>query len=427
MPTTAVLGGLWGDEGKGKIIDFLASDASVVVRFSGGNNAGHTVVNDYGKLVFHLIPCGVCHEGTINVIGNGVVVAPDALIEEIGMVNYKALPGEIAISDRAHLIMPYHVALDQLEEQRRGAAAIGTTGRGIGPAYVDKVARMGIRVGELLDLEELTLALPPIIEFKNELITKIYGGEPIDPDEMLERAKHWANELRPYIRSADEIVTDALDAGRNVIMEGAQGALLDIDHGTYPFVTSSSPTIGGALTGTGVGPSSFSRIIGVFKAYATRVGSGPFPTEIHGDEGDRIREMAGEFGATTGRARRVGWFDAVAARYTTRVNGFDSMVLTRLDTLDNWERIKICTAYSLDGEIIEDFPIERGRLSRCEPIYEELPGWTDSTTKVTDWNDLGDGAQQYVRKLEELLGIPASEISTGPHRDDTLVVNGSRT
>ncbi len=423
MPTTAVLGGLWGDEGKGKIIDFLAADASVVVRFSGGNNAGHTVVNDYGKVVFHLIPSGICHEGTINVIGNGVVVAPDALIEEIGMVKERGLPGEIAISDRAHLLMPYHVALDQLEEQRRGSDAIGTTGRGIGPAYVDKVARMGVRVGELLDVEELSLTLPRIIAFKNELITKIYGGEPIDVDQTLEQAKYWASELGPYIKSADTILTDALANDRLVIMEGAQGALLDIDHGTYPFVTSSSPTIGGALTGTGIGPSSFTRIIGVFKAYSTRVGSGPFPTEIHGVEGDRIREMAGEFGATTGRARRVGWFDAVAARYTTRVNGFNSMVLTRLDTLDNWERIKICTAYSLDGEIIEDFPIERGRLARCEPIYEEMPGWTESTTQFTEWDDLCDGAQRYVRKLEDLLQIPASEISTGPHRDDTLVVN----
>lgn len=426
MPTTAVLGGLWGDEGKGKIIDFLAADASVVVRFSGGNNAGHTVVNDYGKLVFHLIPCGICHEGTINVVGNGVVISPEALIEEISMVKENGLPGEIAISDRAHLIMPYHVLLDQLEEERRGAAAIGTTGRGIGPAYVDKVARMGIRAGELLDLEELMLALPPIIQFKNELITKIYGREPLDTEQILEQTKEWAEQIVPYIRSADEIITNAIASGQNVIMEGAQGALLDIDHGTYPFVTSSSPTIGGALTGTGIGPSSFERIIGVFKAYATRVGAGPFPTEILGAEGDRIREMAGEFGATTGRARRVGWFDAVAARYTTRVNGFTSMVLTRLDTLDNWERIKICTAYSLDGEIIEDFPIERGRLARCKPIYEELPGWSESTTRVTDWNGLCDGAQNYVRKLEELLGIPASEISTGPHRDDTLVVNGSR-
>ena len=248
MPTTAVLGGLWGDEGKGKIIDFLAADASVVVRFSGGNNAGHTVVNDYGKLVFHLIPCGICHEGTVNVIGNGVVISPEALIEEIEMVKSNGLPGEIAISDRAHLIMPYHVLLDRLEEERRGAAAIGTTGRGIGPAYVDKVARMGVRAGELLDLEELTIALPPIIEFKNELITKIYGGEPLDTNQILEQTKEWAAQIGPYIRSADEILTNAIASGQNVIMEGAQGALLDIDHGTYPYVTSSSPTIGGALS-----------------------------------------------------------------------------------------------------------------------------------------------------------------------------------
>ena len=300
MPTTAVLGGLWGDEGKGKIIDFLAADASVVVRFSGGNNAGHTVVNDFGKLVFHLIPCGICYEGTINVIGNGVVVAPDALIEEIAMVKDKGLPGQIAISDRAHLIMPYHVSLDQLEEKRRGSDAIGTTGRGIGPAYVDKVARMGVRVGELLDLEALTIALPPIIEFKNEIITKVYGGDPIDVDEILEQAKRWADEIGPYVRSADEILTNALAAGEKVIMEGAQGALLDIDHGTYPYVTSSSPTIGGALTGTGIGPSSFERIIGVFKGLCDSCG---FRSVSDGDSWRRGRSDQRD----GGRVRRYYW------------------------------------------------------------------------------------------------------------------------
>ena len=423
MPATAVIGGLWGDEGKGKIIDFIASDAAVVARYSGGDNAGHTVVNDYGKLVFHVIPCGICHEGTVNVIGNGVVVSPDVLIDEIKQAEARGLPGEVAVSDRAHLIMPYHVMLDELEERRRGKSALGTTGRGVGPAYVDKVARLGLRVGELLDVEAFTLNLPPIIEFKNELITKVYGGEPLDLSGVIAQAKRWSSELGPYIKRTEDIIGEALDTGGKVILEGAQGALLDIDHGTYPFVTSSTPTAGGALSGCGIGPKAFESVVGVFKAYATRVGSGPFPTEILGSAGDRIREMAGEFGATTGRARRVGWFDAVAARYSCRVNGFDSMVITRLDTLDGWDSIKVCTSYELDGEIIRDFPIDVHRLERCVPIYEELPGWQESTVGVTKWDQLTSGAQHYVSRIEEMLGIRASFISTGPHRDETMVVD----
>ena len=423
MPATAVIGGLWGDEGKGKIIDFIASDAAVVARYSGGNNAGHTVVNDYGKLVFHLIPCGICHEGTVNVIGNGVVVASDVLIDEIHEAESLGLPGEVAVSDRAHLIMPYHVLLDELEERRRGKSALGTTGRGVGPAYVDKVARLGLRVGELLDVEALTIKLPPLIDFKNELITKVYGGEPLDPAEVIDGVKRWSSELSPYIKRAEDIVGEALDSGGRVILEGAQGALLDIDHGTYPYVTSSTPTAGGALSGCGLGPKEFESVVGVFKAYATRVGSGPFPTEISGAAGERIRELAGEFGATTGRARRVGWFDAVAARYSCRVNGFDSMVITRLDTLDGWSSIKVCTSYMLDGEEIRDFPIDAQRLERCEPIYEELPGWDESTTGVTSLERLTAGARDYVRCIEDMLGIRASFISTGPHRDETIVVD----
>lgn len=421
MPAQAVIGGLWGDEGKGKIIDFLASDASVIARYSGGNNAGHTVVNEYGKLVFHVIPCGICHEGTINVIGNGVVVDPEVLIDEISEAERLGLPGEIAVSDRAHIIMPYHIALDRLEEQRRGKGAIGTTGKGIGPAYVDKVSRMGMRMGELLDPETLVLRLPEIVSFKNEIITKIYGGEPVDVDVLLAQATEWASALAPYIKRTEDIVGDALARGERVILEGAQGALLDLDHGTYPFVTSSNPTVGGALVGLGIGPTAFSEVCGVFKAYATRVGAGPFPTEIHGDAADKIRESAGEFGATTGRARRVGWFDAVAAKYSVRVNGFDSMCITRLDTLDEWDRIRICTGYMLDGEIIRDFPIDHVQMDRCVPIYEEIEGWSESTTGVTDWNDICMGAQKYVRKIEELIGIPATIISTGPHRDETLL------
>lgn len=424
MPAYAVIGAQWGDEGKGKVIDFLAENASVVARYSGGNNAGHTVWNDLGKFSFHLIPCGICWPHTINVIGNGVVVDPDVLIDEIQMARDAGLPGKIAVSDRAHLIMPYHVALDRLEEKRRGKGAIGTTGRGVGPAYIDKVGRLGIRVGELLDPEDLTMRLPEIVNFKNEMITKIYGGEPVDADVVFEKAKTWASELAPYIKRTEDILAEALEGGENVIFEGAQGALLDLDHGTYPYVTSSNPTVGGMLTGLGVGPRSFGGVAGVFKAYCTRVGAGPFPTEFEGEEAERIRNAGpiGEFGATTGRARRIGWFDAVAARYSVRVNGIDSMILTRLDILDGWDPIRVCVAYEIDGRKTDRFPIESLMLSRAKPVYEELPGWEGSTSGITKREQLPDGARKYVKRLEELLGVSASLISTGPLRTETMVL-----
>ena len=307
----------------------------------------------------------------MNVIGNGVVVDPDVLLKEIG--ENKLDPQHLAVSDRAHLIMPYHVVLDRLEEERRGNAAIGTTGRGVGPAYVDKVSRQGLRVGELLDPEDLALRLPDIIAFKNEIITKIYGGEPIDLDSVFELTNKWASELAAYIRPVENIIADTLGAGDNVIVEGAQGALLDLDHGTYPFVTSSNPTVGGTLTGLGMGPSSYGGVAGVFKAYCTRVGAGPFPTEIEGEQGDKIREMAGEFGVTTGRARRIGWFDGVAGKYSARVNGFDAMIITRLDTLDGWDEIKVCVAYEIDGVRTDQFPVDVVSLDRAIPIYESVP------------------------------------------------------
>ena len=296
MPAYAVIGAQWGDEGKGKIIDFLAENAQVIARYSGGNNAGHTVINDAGTFKLHLVPSGICWPHTMNVIGNGVVVDPDVLLQEIN--ENKLDPQHLAVSDRAHLIMPYHITLDRLEEERRGNAAIGTTGRGVGPAYVDKVSRQGLRVGELLDPEDLALRLPEIVGFKNEVITKIYGGDPIDLDSVFALTNKWASELAAYIRPVENIVADALESDGNVIVEGAQGALLDLDHGTYPYVTSSNPTVGGTLTGLGMGPRSYGGVAGVFKAYCTRVGAGPFPTELVGEEGDRIREQAGEYGTT---------------------------------------------------------------------------------------------------------------------------------
>ncbi len=420
MPAYAVIGAQWGDEGKGKIIDFLAERASVIARYSGGNNAGHTVINDAGTFKLHLVPSGICWSHATNVIGNGVVVDPDVLIKEI---NENQLdPEHLAVSDRAHLIMPYHIILDRLEEERRGKSAIGTTGRGVGPAYVDKVARQGLRVGELLNPENLSLRLPEIIAFKNEIITKIYGGDPIDIDEVYEKTRNWATQLAGYIRPVENIVADAIEDDKNVIVEGAQGALLDLDHGTYPYVTSSNPTVGGTLTGLGMGPRTYGGVAGVFKAYCTRVGSGPFPTEIHGDEGDRIREMAGEFGVTTGRARRIGWFDGVAAKYSARVNGFDNMIITRLDTLDGWDEIRICVAYEIDGVRTDQFPVDAEMLDRAKPIYESVPGWTESTRAITKPEQINDGARAYISKLEEVVGIPVSIISTGPHRAETLIL-----
>jgi adenylosuccinate synthase len=420
MPAYAVIGAQWGDEGKGKIIDFLAENAAIIARYSGGNNAGHTVINDAGTFKLHLVPSGICWPHAMNVIGNGVVVDPEVLLKEIGENGLD--PSRLAVSDRAHLIMPYHVVLDNLEEAKRGNAAIGTTGRGVGPAYVDKVSRQGLRVGELLDPEDLALRLPEIVAFKNEVITKIYGGDPVDLDEIFALIKKWAAELADYIRPVENLVADAIDNDENVIVEGAQGALLDLDHGTYPFVTSSNPTVGGTLTGLGMGPRSYGGVAGVFKAYCTRVGAGPFPTEIHGEEADRIREMAGEFGVTTGRARRIGWFDGVAAKYSARVNGFDGLIITRLDTLDGWDEIKVCVAYELDGKRTDQFPIDAAMLDRAKPIYESVPGWTESTRSITKPSQINAGAKAYLDKLEEVVGVPVKIVSTGPHRDETLVI-----
>ena len=422
MPAYAVLGAHWGDEGKGKVIDYLAENASVVARYSGGNNAGHTVMNEHGKFSFHLVPSGVCWPHTQNVIGNGVVVDPDVLLDEIKMIHDAGLPGNVFVSDRAHVIMPYHVKLDNLEEQRRGKNAIGTTGRGVGPAYVDKVGRQGVRIGELLNPEDLDARLPDIIKFKNEMITRLFGGEPVDADEIFEKTRRWASELKPYIARSEDLIAAAIDAGENVIVEGAQGALLDLDHGTYPFVTSSSPTVGGMLTGLGIGPRAFGGVTGVFKAYCTRVGSGPFPTQLDDDEADIIRNAGpiGEFGATTGRARRIGWFDAVAGKYSVRVNGMDSMVITRLDVLDGWDVIKVCVGYEINGVKTDRFPIDSQLLGQSVPIYEEIPGWEGSTAGITKREQLPSGAKRYIERLEELLGIKAVMISTGPQRSESL-------
>ena len=424
MPAYAVLGAQWGDEGKGKIIDVLSRDAHIVARFSGGNNAGHTVVNERGKFSFHIVPCGIFWPQTMNVIGNGVVVDPDVLLDEIdGLKKHDLdISERLMVSERAHLIMPYHVVLDALSELARGKKAIGTTGKGIGPTYADKAARTGLRAADLLDIEALYPRLETILEYNNAVITKVYGGEAVDLEEVYDKCRQWSERLSPLIGPVERIVNDALNAGRNVVLEGAQGALLDLDHGTYPFVTSSNPTIGGVSVGLGVHPGHISSVMGVFKAYSTRVGTGPFPTELNDETGEYIRELAQEFGVTTGRPRRVGWFDAVAARYSSQVNGYTSAVVTRLDVLDGFDSVKVCTAYELDGEVTHEFPGGVAALERCKPIYEEHPGWDSPTASATTLEGLPQEARSYVERLEELIGCPVDVISTGPHRDETVLV-----
>ena len=425
MPAYAVLGAQWGDEGKGKIVDFLARDADIVARFAGGNNAGHTVVNDQGKFSFHLIPCGVLWPQTLNLIGNGVVVDPDVLLDEIDSLERRGIDiaDRIVISERAHLIMPYHVVLDHLSERDRGTTPLGTTGKGIGPAYSDKAARTGVRAADLLDIEALLPRLDDIMEFNNAVITKVYGGDAVDRDDVFEKCRQWGERLAPFIGPVEKIANQALTAGKHVLMEGAQGVLLDLDHGTYPFVTSSNPTIGGASVGLGISPRHITGITGVFKAYSTRVGSGPLPTELLDDTGETIRSLAGEFGVTTGRPRRVGWFDSVAARYSTLINGYTSAVLTRLDVLDGFESVSICVGYVTDeAEEIADFPGGVAALERCRPVYEHMSGWDRPTASVRNLGDLPLQARAYVDRIQELIGCPIDIISTGPHRDETILV-----
>ncbi len=424
MTVCAVLGAQWGDEGKGKIVDFLSRDADIVARFSGGNNAGHTVVNDQGEFKLHLVPCGILWPDVMGIIGNGVVVDPAVLLDEVSGLEQRGVDVSyrLIVSERAHLVMPYHVVLDELAEEARGSNAIGTTGKGIGPAYTDKAARVGIRAADLADLEALLPRLESVLGHANAIIKNVYGGKPLPLAEVFAKCKDWSERLAPFIGPAEHVIYNAVEAKETVILEGAQGALLDLDHGTYPFVTSSHPTIGGACTGLGLLPGQIDTILGVFKAYSTRVGSGPFVTELFDETGEAIRELAQEFGTTTGRPRRVGWFDAVAARYSLRVNGYTSLVLTRLDVLDSFDQIKICAAYELDGEIVHDFPGSAATLERCRPIYEEHSGWDKPTAGATSLDALPEGARSYVRRIEELVECPIDIISTGPHRDETIVV-----
>jgi len=421
MPVIAVLGAQWGDEGKGKVVDMLAQQARMVVRFSGGDNAGHSVVNPHGEFKLHLIPSGIFNSGVACIIGNGVVINPEVLLGEMDKLNERGVDtSHLFISDRAHLIMPYHLLLDGLEEEARGGKAIGTTRKGVGPAFADKAARLGIRAGDLLDEEALRERLRSIIDYKNTILTKVYGVKALSLDEVHAQYCQYGERLVPHIRETTIMLDEAVRRGDMVILEGAQGALLDPDFGTYPYTTSSSPLAAGACLGAGLGPTRLDRALGVYKAYCTRVGGGPMPTELHDETGELIRERAHEYGTTTGRARRCGWLDTVAARYSSRINGLTGAVITRLDILDVLPSLKICVGYELDGKKIDYFPGSITALARCKPVYEELPGWQTDTTDIRTFEQLPEAARQYVLRVEELIACPVNLICVGPGREQAI-------
>jgi adenylosuccinate synthase len=415
----AVLGAQWGDEGKGKIVDLLTPRFDIVARYQGGHNAGHTVYVNGNKFVLRLVPSGILHDGIICVIGNGVVVDPDALFAEMDELarNGITVGRRLVLSDKAHLILPYHRDLDLLSEARRGERKIGTTSRGIGPAYEDKIARRGIRVGDLADPKALEQNVRDNVTARNRLV----HDSTMDWKPVYERLLGHAARLAPMVADVSLLLNDAMRSGKAILFEGAQGTLLDIDHGTYPYVTSSNASIGGVCTGLGVGPRAIGAVLGVVKAYTTRVGEGPLPTELTGEMGNRLRDSGNEYGAVTGRPRRCGWYDAVAVRYSVRVNGLDALALTKLDVLDAIESIDICTAYRCGSRTLTEFPSDLGQLAACEPVYETWPGWPAPTRGVRRFEDLPQNARRYIARLEEVSGVPAAIISTGSERDDTIL------
>ncbi|KHS56900.1 MULTISPECIES: adenylosuccinate synthase [Terrisporobacter] len=423
MKTVAVVGSQWGDEGKGKVIDFLATQADVVIRGQGGNNAGHTLVVDGKKFALRLIPSGILNPNTINVIGNGIVFDPKGFFEEIEMLESNGIcTKNIKISDRAHIVFPYHKELDGLAEEARGDNKIGTTKKGIGPCYMDKTERSGIRVCDLMNKEVFAKKLKLQIEAKNKIVTGVYEKEAMfDFDEVYNEFIVYAEKMRPYVDDTTVIVYDAIRAGKKVLFEGAQGTLLDLDLGTYPFVTSSHPISGGFAVGAGVGPNMIKDVVGIVKAYTTRVGEGPFVTELFDETGDRIRTQGHEFGTVTGRARRCGWFDAVIVKYAARVNGLTSISFMLLDVLTGFDKIKICTAYKMGDKIINNFPASLEDLAKCEPVYEELDGWHEDITKVENFDDLPENAKKYVARIEELIDVNIDLVSVGPNRTQTII------
>lgn len=426
MSSVVVVGLQWGDEGKGKITDCLASQADLVVRFQGGNNAGHTVVVGEEEFKLHLVPSGILYPGKLCVLGNGVVINPGVLLQELSGLQKRGIDvSGMRISDRAHLIMPYHPLLDQLDEASRTVGKIGTTGRGIGPAYVDKYARYdSIRMVDLLDREVFKEKLAEIVRIKNKILEQVYGDPGVRFETIYEEYSSYAELLRGYVTDTSVLINRALREGKKVLFEGAQGALLDIDHGTYPFVSSSSPTSGGACTGTGVGPTRIDKVVGVIKAYSTRVGEGPFPTELSEDLVSQLRDGRGrEYGVTTGRPRRCGWFDGVIAEYSVRVNGVNSLVVMKLDVLDGMETVKLCTGYRYRDTVLKEFPASLKVLGECVPVYEELPGWGTDTTQAKQLSDLPVQARDYLQRISELAGAPISMVSVGWRRDETILVN----
>lgn len=423
MANVVVIGAQWGDEGKGKITDLLSKSADVVVRYQGGVNAGHTVVVDEQIFKLHLIPSGILYPDTECIIGSGTVIDPKVLIGELDQLELlNVSTRNLLISETAHVTMPYHRLIDQASEERRGEHKIGTTGRGIGPTYADKSERTGIRVIDLMDSDSLRKKLRWTVEYKNVILEKLYGLPPLDADAVIAEYVQYADRLRPHIVDCSLRIYDAIQRKRNILFEGAQGTLLDLDHGTYPYVTSSNPVAGGACIGTGVGPTMIDRVIGVAKAYTTRVGEGPFPTELHGTMGELLCDRGAEFGTTTGRKRRCGWFDAVIGRYAVRINGLDCLAITKLDVLDELEEINICTAYEVDGETCHDFPSNSRKFARCQPIYKTVPGWKQSTADCRSLNDLPQPALDYLKVLAELMEVPIAIVSLGASRDQTIIV-----
>ena len=419
-----ILGSQWGDEGKGKIVDLLTDNASLVARFQGGHNAGHTLVIDGKKTALHLVPSGILREHVTCVIGNGVVVAPDALLKEIGMLEERGVEvrDRLKVSGSCPLILPYHIALDNAREAQRGNAKIGTTGRGIGPAYEDKVARRGLRIGDMANMERFAEKLKEVLEYHNFSLTQYYKAEAVDFDQTLALATQWAEALLPMKADVTKILHDAREAGENILFEGAQGSLLDIDHGTYPFVTSSNTTAGGTATGTGFGPLYLDYVLGITKAYTTRVGSGPFPTELKCKIGQYLGEKGHEFGTTTGRERRCGWFDAVALRQAVRINSISGICLTKLDVLDGLDEIKICVGYQKADGTDAGMPMHADDFETITPVYESMPGWTDVTVGAQRTEDLPEAARAYILRIEELIGAPVDVVSTGPDRIETIVL-----
>lgn len=419
-----VLGSQWGDEGKGKVVDLLTDRAAAVVRFQGGHNAGHTLVIDGVKTVLHLIPSGILREHVMCMIGNGVVLSPEALFTELGELEARGVPASqrLKISAACPLILPYHIALDQAREIARGKTAIGTTGRGIGPCYEDKVSRRGIRLADLSDVEAFKEKLAGVMEYHNFTLKNYFKVDEVDYQQVLDEVLGYRDRLLSMVADIPGMLDDYRKQGHNIMFEGAQGTLLDIDQGTYPYVTSSNTTAGGACTGSGIGPGDLDYMLGITKAYTTRVGAGPFPTELFDVVGNHLGTKGHEFGATTGRSRRCGWFDGVALRRAAQINSLTGLCITKLDVLDGLETLKLCTSYKYDGQILELPPLGADAIEKCEPVYEEMPGWSETTEGIRDYDSLPEKARNYLKRMEEIVGVPVHIISTGPERDDTIIL-----